>query len=284
MNPKLEAYLKDRGAKIERALETFGAPRRFGAVEVAEAARYSLFAGGKRLRPALVLAAAEACGSASPTAALPAACALEMVHTYSLIHDDLPAMDDDDTRRGRPTNHRVYGEAMAILAGDALLTRAFGVIADAGRRGTLTPEQAVDTAALLAEAAGGPGMVGGQALDIQTGKRGALRLERIHRMKTAALITAACEAGAIAAQAPRDKRRALRGYGEAVGLAYQITDDLLDDGEEPGKLTYPAVHGAERSREEAARLAAKARRALAGFGAGADPLRWIADHIVTREK
>jgi geranylgeranyl diphosphate synthase type II len=305
MTSPFEEYLRVQGARVERALRRYAAPRRLGPDGLAASERYSLFAGGKRLRPVLVLAAAQACGGDTEKA-LPTACALEMIHTYSLIHDDLPAMDDDDLRRGRPTNHRVYGEALAILAGDGLLTRAFGLIAETTALG-VPAERVCEVLRLVSEAAGGPGMVGGQVLDILntgeqrtgnkvpgTDERAVLTLPRqettkvlagIHKMKTAALITAALESGAVIAGASADRRRALREYGQAVGLAFQIVDDILDrvgDKRKLGKrgsdldnakLTYPAVYGLEASREEAARLIVRAHRALKPFGPAARALR-----------
>jgi geranylgeranyl diphosphate synthase type II len=223
------------------------------AARLAEGMRYSLEAGGKRVRPILCLLAAEALGG-SAEAALPGAIALEFVHTYSLIHDDLPAMDDDDLRRGRPTNHKVFGEGPAILAGDGLLTEAFAVLAESGR---------ADAVALLAEAAGWRGMVGGQALDLEgeeltrQGRPYDLaHLQTIHRLKTGALLRVSCELGGLLAGAGADQRQALRAYGEALGLAFQIQDDILDatsteatlgkragKDEGRGKITYPSLLG-----------------------------------------
>ena len=234
------------------------------AVHLGEAMRYSLEAGGKRVRPVLCLLACEAVGG-SVEAALPGALALEFVHTYSLIHDDLPAMDDDDLRRGRPTNHRVFGEGHAILAGDALLTEAFGVLAAA----ELEPQRRA-ALALLAEGAGWRGMAGGQALDLEGETLKVYGLEQlrlIHRLKTGALLRASLEIGAVLGGAPRAEQAALRAFGEAIGLAFQIQDDILDAtaadedlgkraGKDAarGKITYPSLlglDGARRALQEA---------------------------------
>jgi len=237
------------------------APFREGeAARLGEAMRYSLEAGGKRVRPVLCLLACEAVGGTADQA-LPGALALEYVHTYSLIHDDLPAMDDDDLRRGRPTNHKVYGEGHAILAGDALLTEAFGVLASAD----LDPTRRAETLALLAEGAGWRGMAGGQALDLE-GERLATydldHLRLIHRLKTGALLRASLEIGAVLGGAAPAERAALRAYGEAIGLAFQIQDDILDatatdadlgkrTGKDAGrgKITYPSLLGLDGARK-----------------------------------
>jgi geranylgeranyl diphosphate synthase type II len=259
------------------------------------AMEYSLMAGGKRMRPALCLAWAELGGLAGD-AALPAAAALELIHTYSLVHDDLPAMDNDDLRRGRPTNHKVYGEAMAILAGDGLLTEAFSLILDDR---TLAPERALKAAAVLARGAGPSGMVGGQAVDMElTGKSGATlpELRRLHAMKTGALITAACVMGAVLAGAgPEFEARAV-GYGRAVGVAFQIADDILDvvgdektigkpvgSDERQGKTTYPSLVGLDESRRLAHVAADEALEHLSSLdGSAAGFLRDLARYIVER--
>ena len=266
-----------------------------------EAMRYSVFAGGKRLRPVLVLAGAEICGE-KPEVVLPTAAALELVHTYSLVHDDLPAMDDDDLRRGRPTNHKVYGEAIAILAGDALLTKAFELIArNAKIRGV--PSQAVPAVAeLVARGAGTFGMIGGQVLDIQAegGKwqklnHHAALLQGIHRQKTAALIRASLQAGATLAGASPKELSALGAYGEKIGLAFQIADDVLDvvaDKKKLGKrgsdaknkkLTFPALYGLEESKNRAQQLVEEAKKALVPFGKRAQVLKQLANYIIERD-
>ncbi len=235
------------------------------AVRLQEAMRYSLEAGGKRVRPVLCVLAAESVGG-SLEDALPCALALELVHTYSLIHDDLPAMDDDDLRRGRPTSHKVFGEGHAILAGDGLLTEAFRVLAG---EGALAAERRTQAVQVLAEAAGWRGMVGGQALDLQgemlTRESGGYELQHlqlIHRLKTGALLRASLELGAVAAGAPDRHRRLLREAGAALGLAFQIQDDILDatstteqmgkrvgKDQGKGKITYPALLGLPGARQ-----------------------------------
>jgi len=237
------------------------APFRVGeAARLGEAMCYSLEAGGKRVRPVLCLLAAEAVGG-TVAQALPGALALEYVHTYSLIHDDLPAMDDDDLRRGRPTNHKVFGEGHAILAGDALLTEAFGVLASAD----LEPVRRAEALALLAEGAGWRGMAGGQALDLEGETLAAYDLDHlrlIHRLKTGALLRASLEIGAVLGGAAPADRAALRAYGEAIGLAFQIQDDILDAtatdaalgkraGKDAGrgKITYPSLLGLDGARK-----------------------------------
>jgi len=265
-----------------------GCPGKLG-----DAVRYSLLAPGKRLRPVLVLLANDACGG-EESAAMPAACAVEMIHAYSLIHDDLPAMDDDDLRRGRPTCHKVFGEAMAILAGDALLALAFEVLASAVQpRGT-----AAACCAVLAQAAGACHLVGGQADDIVGLTEGDLaQLESIHNRKTGALIAASIRLGALTADADADRIAALDRYSRCLGLAFQITDDLLDvQGEEQavgkrcrkdaqhGKLTFPAFLGVEGSRRRAEELIDEACTALALFGSAADPLRAVAHHVLERNR
>jgi geranylgeranyl diphosphate synthase type II len=264
---------------------------------LAAAMRYSVLGGGKRLRPVLCLLAAEACGGeAAAEAALPSACALELVHTYSLIHDDLPAMDDDDLRRGRPTCHKAFDEATAILAGDGLLTLAFEVIA----AHTRPAEAAIGCVRALAEAAGPAGMVGGQMADLQAEGRtdGTTEaLEAIHRRKTGALLRASLQMGAIVAGADAERRAALDRYGRAVGLAFQIVDDLLDvQGDEAklgkrvgkdselGKWTYPGFLGIEGSRRRARQLADEAVAALAPLGAGGDRLRALALDLLERDR
>ena len=257
-----------------------------------EAMRYSIFAGGKRLRPALVFAATEAVGG-SREDALPAACAVEMIHTYSLIHDDLPAMDDDDLRRGLPTCHKKFGEATAILAGDGLLTYAFEIL-------TATPraEAVADIVRAVARGAGTQGMVGGQVLDLEgEGKPPTLiTVAAIHAWKTAALITACCQAGALAGGATQKECEHLTAYGQNIGLAFQIVDDILDITSSPetlgktpgkdaqaGKATYPAVLGIEKAWQEARRLAAKGFDELKVFGARGRSLEALGRFVVERE-
>jgi len=272
---RFEDYLADRRSLFERALRirldelSRGVPER-----LAEAMRYSIEAGGKRLRPILSLAAADLFAPAGDdrVAPLAFACAVELVHTYSLIHDDLPCMDDDDLRRGRPSSHRVFGEALAILAGDALLTEAFGGLAAlrVPLAGALTAE--------LARGAGARGMVGGQVMDIAGGSRGSEEVEEIHRRKTAALMAAAAAGGALSAGAGADVAAQIRRYGEQVGLAFQAADDLLDVEGDPrlrgkrrggdaaaAKATLAATLGVEETRRRADGHAALAEAALGGI-------------------
>lgn len=291
----LKQYLEARRLMVEEALEV-ALPQQDGPeTRVVEAMRYSLFAGGKRLRPILCLAASEAVGG-DLKAAMPAGCALEMIHTYSLIHDDLPAMDDDDLRRGKPTNHKVFGEAIAILAGDGLLTEAFVLLSDYN---SLLPERAAQVIGVIAEAASYRGMVGGQVVDILSqNKRADLEtVQQMHSRKTAALIAAATESGALAGKGSEAQVAALARYGRAIGLAFQIADDILDiEGdtellgkttgadEARGKVTYPAAVGLERSRQTANEMVNDALAALEGFDDRANPLRSLANYIITRKK
>lgn len=283
----LESYLDALPARLAPA-----APPR-----LTEAVRYSLLAGGKRLRPALILethhACAAAAGSPDSASALAAAAAMELVHTFSLVHDDLPAMDDDDLRRGVPTNHKVFGEAMAILAGDAMITLAFEVLAAEAH-----PDKAAQLVRELAHAAGPAGMIGGQVLDMEAQGR-SLSLEELkglHRMKTGALIAASCRMGAIAAGAPETHLAAVTSYGRHLGLAFQIVDDVLDVTSTPqqlgkatnkdarrGKNTFPALLGLDESRAEAARQARRAADALAPLSPPADGLAALADFVIQRQ-
>ena len=259
------------------------------------AMRYSLFAGGKRIRPLLAMAAAEAISDA-PVGIESAACALELIHTYSLIHDDLPALDNDDLRRGRPTCHKVFGDAMAILAGDALLTLAFEVLSKLEGVDAATRIRLVEELATASGTVGG--MIGGQVNDLEgEGKfPTAHLLESIHRAKTGALLRASVRMGAIYADATHGSvRRALSRFGEHVGLAFQIVDDVLDVeqssealGKTAGKdaqqqkITFPAVYGLERSREMAEEERRNAHLALAGFDERAERLKQLADRVVRR--
>ncbi len=292
----LKAYLEERRSLVNRALAAYLPAVRGPAFRVVQAMHYSLFAGGKRLRPILCLAAAEAVGGGQEEA-LPLACALEMIHTYSLIHDDLPAMDDDDLRRGQPTCHKQFDEATAILAGDGLLTEAFYTLAAAAPRFQGREVMLLEVQELLSEAAGYRGMVGGQMLDLMAeGRRITLKeLEIVHRLKTGALLTAATRAGALAGGGSRPQVAALTAYGERFGLAFQITDDLLDVegeaaemGKAPGmdekrqKATYPALLGLETSRQWAGRLVQEALAELEPFKERAAPLRELARYLLVR--
>jgi geranylgeranyl diphosphate synthase type II len=292
----LKAYLEERRGLVNRTLEAYLPKVRGPAFRVTQAMHYSLFVGGKRLRPILCLAAAEAVGG-DPGEVLPVACALEMIHTYSLIHDDLPAMDDDDLRRGQITCHKQFDEATAILAGDGLLTEAFRTMAAAADKYEGGERVLLDVINLVASAAGYQGMVGGQMLDLLAeGRRVTLmELETIHRAKTGALLTAAVRAGALMGGGNRVEVTALTTYGEKFGLAFQITDDLLDvEGEtaEMGKAagmdekrqkaTYPAVLGLEATRAWSRRLVAEAVASLESFQTKAEPLRELAQYLLVR--
>jgi geranylgeranyl diphosphate synthase type II len=292
----LERYLAERRATVDAALERALGPSEGTPPHLLEAMRYAVFSGGKRVRPILALAACEAVPAPSALA-LPFGCAIELVHAYSLVHDDLPAMDDDELRRGRPTVHVVYGEALAILAGDALLTEAFRVAAEGAREADVDPARALALIATIAAAAGAGGMVGGQVADLEAEGVAADRalVESIHRRKTAALLAAAVDAGAIAGAATGVRRTALAEYGRALGLAFQIADDILDataptavtgkrvgGDAEHGKATYPAVLGVDGARAAARELLARCRAATDVLGAPAEPLRAIATFVVER--
>jgi geranylgeranyl diphosphate synthase type II len=279
-------------ARIDAALDRYSQFDDGCPAELGEAIRYALLAPGKRLRPRLVLLAATACGGAIDDA-LPAACAVEMIHTYSLVHDDLPAMDDDDLRRGRPTCHKVYGEAIGILVGDALLARAFEIMATDVK----PADRAARCCAVLGHAAGATALVGGQASDLAGGVTGddIPSLESIHRRKTGALITASLELGAICAGAAPPQVAALKTYGQNLGLAFQITDDLLDvSGSQAamgkriakdanrGKATYPQLLGIEASRDRTAALVEEACQAVALFGPLGKPLVDLANFVRDR--
>jgi geranylgeranyl diphosphate synthase type II len=286
----------ERAALVEEYLDRYLPPESAPPATLSRAVRYSLFAGGKRLRPALVLGAAEAVGG-NLEDALPAAAAFEMIHTYSLIHDDLPSMDDDSLRRGRPTSHVVFGEAIAILAGDALQSHAFAVLADPLPPCRVPAERRLRALAELAKASGASGMVGGQVFDLESeGKRvDAATLERIHRHKTGALIRAAARVGAILGGAGEDDVDRLTRFGEEAGLAFQIVDDILDvEGSaqtlgksagkdaRSGKATYPLVHGIEEARLRADELVSSALRRLEPFGAAGRPLALLAERMIRR--
>lgn len=292
----LEAYLKDRQKMVEEALESYLPDEDSSPQELHTAVHYSVFAGGKRLRPILCLAASESCGGDIATA-MPSACALELIHTYSLIHDDLPAMDNDDFRRGKPTSHKVFGDAIAILAGDALLTEAFVLLS--GRDHPRIPsERRLAVISEIATAAGLAGMVGGQALDMNAIKitPDFDGLEEIHRRKTGALICASVKAGAILAGADAERLQALADYAGHIGLAFQISDDILNvEGDAAvmgkktgsdaalGKITYPSLLGVEEARERLFDHVEAAVACLTGFDSRALPLRLIARYIRERK-
>jgi geranylgeranyl diphosphate synthase type II len=290
----LKQYLATRAAEVDAALDAFLPKAKEKPATIHAAMRYSVFAGGKRLRPILCLAAAEACGG-DPESAMPPACAVEVLHTYSLVHDDLPCMDDDDLRRGRPTCHKVYGEGMAVLTGDALLTEAFLILAQT------SPAKRYPGAAYVAELAmtgGSTRLIGGQVMDLEgEGKKlTKAQLVKIHEAKTAALLTTSIRLGAMTANATEKQLEALTIFGHALGLAFQVIDDILDVtqctevlGKTAGKdvavekATYPAILGLEKSRKEAAKLTQEAMEALNPFGKKARHLQEIAEYLLKRE-
>jgi geranylgeranyl diphosphate synthase type II len=291
----LKAYLEARKATVDAALDRVLPPESAPPTSIHRAMRYSVLAPGKRLRPILVIAGAEAVGGRADDV-LDAACALELIHAYSLIHDDLPAMDDDDYRRGRLTNHKVFGEAIAILAGDALLTLAFRLVADnAAKRAAPAIVGAVVTE--VADAAGTDGMVGGQVVDIESeGKAiSSEMLDYIHLHKTAALIRAALRVGALLGGAGVQQVEAISRAGQALGLAFQIVDDILDvegslaelgksagSDERKKKATYPSLHGLPASKQRARELIEETKRLLLPLGPAADPIRALADFVFER--
>ena len=288
----LDEYLADRGRLVEEWLAAW-VERARPDVEprLLEAMAYSLLSGGKRIRPVLLLAAGESVGAPAPL--LPFACAVEMIHTYSLIHDDLPSMDDDPMRRGKPSNHVVFGDGVATLAGDALLTEAFAVMSGAGAPADVTLRSVLE----LATAAGAAGMVGGQTADLLAVGTGAdrARVESIHRRKTGALLRASIRIGALVARAHEDSLDRLSRYGESLGLAFQIADDLLDEAgnlaatgkesprdRERGKSTYPGALGVQECRAILRRLLADTLGAIEPLGSRAEPLRAIARSLIAR--
>ena len=294
----LKHYLNERCKLVDTALDSILPREDTPPVSLHKSMRYSVFAGGKRIRPILMLAACEAVGG-DIERSMPAACAMEMIHTYSLIHDDLPAMDDDDFRRGNPTNHKVFGEAIAILAGDALLTQAFIALS------SFSYPDRIPSATLLAvineigHCAGSHGMVGGQVVDMESEGKTDIDLptvQYIHTHKTGALIKASVKSGALIGNADVKELAALTRYGEVVGLAFQIADDILDiegtteqigkdagSDEARGKATYPAVVGLADSKKRAEELVDLALESLSDFDEKAEPLREIARYIVARK-
>jgi geranylgeranyl diphosphate synthase type II len=290
----LSVYLERQRKQVEKALLRAVPAATIRPSTIHRAMRYSLLAGGKRLRPILTLTAAEACGLTDRAQALPAACAVELIHTYSLIHDDLPCMDDDDLRRGRPTSHKVFGEGVAVLAGDALLTQAFALI------GRVRAPKRYPLSVFLEEtatAAGSLQLIAGQVADLEAeGKRLSINDVRfIHERKTAAMVVLSLRLGAMVADASPRQLKAVTEFGEALGLAFQIIDDILDVTQSSEKLgksagkdlkaakaTYPAVIGLEASRKEAARLTRKAHASLRGLGSASLRLTQIADNLLGR--
>jgi len=295
----IRTYFLEKREIVDAALDRYFPKNVETPTNLQKAIRHSLFAGGKRIRPILAIAAFEAAGGKG-NKVLPFACALEMVHTYSLIHDDLPAIDDDDYRRGKPTCHKVFGEGIALLAGDALLTEAFQVVTSRQAREALLDENGLvlDLINRLAQAAGMLGMVGGQVVDVESeGREVDLpTIQYIHTHKTGAMILASIQIGAKLAGAKEETFKALTRYGERVGLAFQIADDILNVegtrellGKNVGsdlsrqKATYPSVLGLEESKKRARELAELAVDALTLFGAEAEPLRGIAHFIIARD-
>ena len=292
-----EAAARTLRAAVEDALSAALPPESEWPETIHRAARYSLFAGGKRIRPLLVLAAGEAVGGGRAEL-LPLACAVELIHTYSLVHDDLPAMDDDDLRRGKPTSHKVFGEAIAILAGDALLTRAFHLLAEVPKDASeALVRRRLLASAELGRACGTLGLIGGQVMDLESEGKAidAAALERLHRAKTGALIKASVRGGAILGGASEAELARLSRYADAIGLGFQVVDDVLDATEDAARLgktagkdeaahkaTYVSVHGLERARGMAASLAQEALAALEPLGPRAALLAALAREIVDR--
>ena len=290
----LKAYVAAQRKRVDRALGRFLPPASTRPATIHKAMRYSMFAGGKRLRPILCLAAAEACGGKTQ-AALPLACAVECIHTYSLVHDDLPSMDNDDLRRGRPTAHKVFGDGIAVLAGDALLTIAFEIATHAQPTRRYSLREMLHA---LAIAAGSKKLIAGQVADLEAEGERVTRtdLRYIHENKTAAMLGVSVRLGAMTANADAKQLAAISDFGHALGLAFQIIDDILDVTQTSEKLgksagkdvaaqkaTYPAVIGLDNSRREAQRLTRKADAALASFGGRADMLRAISRYLLERD-
>ena len=294
----LKKYLQEKEDIVNKALDTLLPKEDEFPQRLHKAMRYSVFAGGKRIRPILAIAAAEVFGKTAANV-INIACAIELIHTYSLIHDDLPAIDNDDLRRGLPTNHKVFGEAIALLAGDALLTKAFQIMSQASAVSGQQSALLLKSIHEIAKAAGSTGMVGGQVVDIESeGKEVAFPvLEYIHIHKTGELILASVKAGAILAGAENKELETITRYGEAIGLAFQIADDIIDvEGNKEdvgkniggdakkGKVTYPSLLGVDESRKRAKELVDMAITALKDFDRKAEPLREIARYIVERRK
>jgi geranylgeranyl diphosphate synthase type II len=292
----IKEYLSSRKEMIDKFLDSYLPLEEFYPQEIHKAMRYSLSAGGKRLRPILALASFETIKDDS-SSILAIACAIELIHTYSLIHDDLPSMDNDDFRRGKPTNHKVFGEAIAILAGDALLTMAFSMMTDSVFTKKINPDRLLKVISEISHAAGDRGMIGGQVVDIlsEHTEIDLKTLEYIHTNKTGSLIRASVRTGGILAGANEEELRGVTIYGEDVGFAFQITDDLLDIegtreelGKETGmdshkgKKTYPSMLGIEESKRKVRELVENALSALSIFNHRADPLRGIARFIIDR--
>lgn len=291
----IKKYLNEKKEVIDSFFHVYLKEQRKPAI-LQEAMLYSLFAGGKRIRPILAIASYEACGG-NPDEIVPYASTLELIHTYSLIHDDLPSMDNDDLRRGKPTNHKVYGEAIAILAGDALLTEAFSILSDPSLSSTIKEINILKAVREIAIASGFRGMVAGQVQDIlsENAEPDSKLLQFIHIHKTATLICASVKLGPILYGSTKDKLEALTIYGNNIGLAFQVIDDILDiegNTEELGKpvgsddkinkMTYPRLYGIEKSQEIAKQLISDAESSLSIFSSEADPLREIAFYLINR--
>lgn len=289
-------FLSERAAQVEKALDEFLPREDAPPSQIHRAMRYSALDGGKRLRGILATTCCEVVSGQAETA-LPVAAAIEMIHAYSLVHDDLPCMDDDDLRRGKPTAHKVFGEAIALLAGDALLTKAFSVLSLLPKVADVPPAVSLAILAEIAEAAGTAGMVGGQVADLEAEGRVVEEnhLRFIHARKTGALIRASCRAGAMAGKADAQSLNSLTFYAEYLGTAFQIMDDILDvvgDPKQTGKaigrdvrkkkVTFPALMGLERAAAEARRLVGQAKEAIDGLGPKAFYLVQLADYVVTR--
>lgn len=293
-NINLKTFVSDHRKRIDKALNSFLPKPTVRPKTLHKSMRYSLFAGGKRLRPILCLAASEACGG-NFADAIPAACAVECIHTYSLIHDDLPCMDDDDMRRGKPTNHKVFGEPVAVLAGDALLTLAFEIIS------STKPNKKYNSGDMVKELAltsGSKHLVGGQVLDLE-GENEEINprtLQFIHSSKTAALLTSSLKLGAMSVGASQKKLLSLEEFGQCTGLAFQVIDDILDvtqssetlgksagKDEAVNKATYPSIHGLEKSKKIAKKLTVKAINALKPFKSSGKRLEELAHYLFDRD-
>lgn len=288
----LNSYMSSRRSAIDRALRRYFAAHEGGSETIWRAMRYGVFPGGKRIRPILTLAAGEVFGGKQKDL-MPFACAIEMIHAYSLIHDDLPALDNDDLRRGAPTAHKVFGEGLALLAGDGLLTEAFHILSAPAVTRALSPELIIELIHELSQAAGAAGLVGGQAFDLEAEDRDVdvATVEFIHVKKTGALILAAVRLGARVGGAKAGDLKRISRYGEFLGLAFQIADDIVDcagdaaaahgasERHERKKATYPSVLGVVQAKEQLKELLQQSSRELAPFGACAEPLRAIARYV-----
>jgi len=294
----VNAYLEEKGRLIDACLDRLLPVRETFPSSLHQAMRYCLFAGGKRIRPALAFAAAEAVGG-NPDLIVEEACALELIHTFTLIHDDLPSMDNDDFRRGLPSTHKVFGEAMAILAGDALQTEAFKILACGYTRGVHNAERIVKVMKILAEASGSQGIVGGQVVDLESeGKMiDQQQLTYIHSHKTGSLIAASVIMGGILGGASPEEIELLKRYGESIGHAFQIADDILDvegskeklgkntgSDQKKSKATYPSIIGMDESRKKLKEYYQRALDAIQSFDQQADHLRNIALYIIQRQR